>query len=321
MKLVATAVTSTMAIVVAAIMCSTAQAQNFPSKPIRILTAAAGGGHDLAARLIAQGLSVNLGQQVIVDNRGGTGVIAADIVSKAPPDGYNLILYGSDLWTLQFMHSVPWDVTRDFTPITLAVTQPGVIVAHPSLPVTNVKELIALARAKPGQLDYATGAAGSSTHLSAELFRTMTGIKVVRIAYKGSGPALNALVSGQVQYMFGTPGPIVQQIKAGRLRGIAVTSKAASPLLPGLPPVSAAVPGYEAVGIIGLFAPAKTPASIIEKLNQETVKVLNQPEIKERFFNAGVEVTGSSPEVLATAVKAEMVKWGKVIKDSGITAE
>ena len=195
---------------------SPALSQNYPSKPIRIVTSTAGGGADIVARLIAQGLSASLGPQVLVDNR--NGMIAGEIVAKSPPDGYTLLVYGSTLWLSPFLRSnVSWDPVRDFSPVSLAVNSPNIVVVHPSLPVKSVKELIALAKQRPGQLNYGS-TIGGSTHLSAELFKAMAGVDIVHIPYKGNGPALNAVIGGQVQLMFSTTAAASPQVKSGRLR-------------------------------------------------------------------------------------------------------
>ncbi|MBI4189464.1 MAG: tripartite tricarboxylate transporter substrate binding protein [Betaproteobacteria bacterium] len=293
--------------------------QEFPNKPIRMVTSPPGGGADFASRLIAQGLSGPLGQQVIVDNRGG--IIPMEIVSKAPPDGYTLLLSAS-LWLTPLLQNTPYDPVRDFSPITLVGNSPNVLVVHPSLPVKSVKELIALAKARPGELNYASGATGASTHLAAESFKSMAGVDIARIPYKGNGPALNALIGGQVQLMFATAGSVTPHLKSGRLKGLAVTSARPSALAPGLPAVTTSgLAGYESAAPYGIFAPAGTPATLINRLNQEIVRVLKQADVKDRFFNSGIEIVGSSPEGLAATVKSEMARSGKVIKDAGIRAE
>jgi len=295
--------------------------QNFPSKPIHIVTSEAGGGNDFAARVIAQGLTGSLGQPVIVDNRGGaSGAIAGEMVARAAPDGYTLLLYGSNIWLLPFLRNhVPYDPVNDFAPITLAVTAPTLLVVHPSLPVKSTRELIALAKTRPGALNYGTGAAGSSTQIATELFRTMAKLEIVQIPYKGNGLALNALIAGQLQLAFATPASVAPHIKSGRLRALAVTSAQPSALLPGLPTVAASgLPGYEVVSIVGMFAPAKTAATLVTLLNREIVNVLSRTEVKERFMQSGVEPVGSSPEEFAATVKSEMSRLGKIIKVAGI---
>ena len=299
-----------------------ASGQNYPVKPIRMLTAEPGGGLDVAARIIAQGLTGSLGKQVIVENH-GAGAFAAEIVAKAPPDGYSLLLYGSNVWIAPFLRDdVPWDPVKDFSPITLAVRSPNLVVVHPALPVKSVKELIALARARPGELNYASGSTGSSPHLAAELFKAMARVNIVRVPYRGNAFAYADLVRGQVQLVFPTAGSVAPYLKSGRLRALAVTTARRSELLPGLPTVAeSGLPGYEAASIIGMFAPAATPAAIISRLNDEVVRVLKKPEVKDRFFNVGVEAVGSSPEEFAATVKSEMERLGKMLKDAGIRDE
>ena len=298
-----------------------APAQGFPVRPVHIVTSEPGGGNDFAARVIAQGLTAPLGQPVLVDNRGGaSGAIAGETVAKGSPDGHLLLLYGSNIWLLPFLRAnVPYDPVRDLAPITLAVRAPNILVVHPSLPVKSTRDLVALARARPGALNYGTGAAGSSSQIATELFRTLGKLDIVQIAYKGNGLALNALIAGEVQLAFATPASVAPHIKSGRLRALAVTSPEPSPLLPGLPTVAAGgLPGYEAESIVGLFAPAKTPAAVIARLNQEIVRVLNRPEIKERFLSSGVQTVGSTPEEFGAVVRAEMSRLGKVIREANI---
>ncbi len=295
-------------------------AQQYPIKPVRIVTAEPGGGNELAARLIAHGLTPVFGQQVIVESRGGaSGAISTQTVSKSAPDGYTLLLYSSSLWVLPLMKDVPWDPIRDFAPIILAASAPNILVVHPSLPVKSVKELIVFTRARPGKLDYATGASGAAAHLSAELFKSMARVDIVRIPFKGTGPGLNALIGGQVQLMFPAAGAVGTHVKSGRLKALAVTSARPTELAPGLPTMAAAgLTGYEAVSMYGMFAPARTPAAIINRLNQETARVINHADTKERFFNAGVEIVGSSPDEFAAIIKSETGRWDKVIRDAGI---
>jgi tripartite-type tricarboxylate transporter receptor subunit TctC len=298
--------------------------QNYPVKPIRIVTAEPGGGNDFAARVLAQGLTRSLGQPVIVENRGGAGgAIAAETAEKAPPDGYTLLLYAGNIWTIPLLRSnVQYDAIRDFSPITWVARSPNTVVVHPSLPVRSVKELIALAKARPGQLNYASGGSGSATHLSVELFKAMAGVNIVRVPYKGNAPALNDLIAGQVQLMFVTAATGAPHFASGRLRALAVTSAEPSILAPGLPTVaSSGLPGYESISIYGFFAPSKTPASIIRLLNQESAQYLKTADVRERFFKVGVETVGSTPEEFAAAIKSDMAKMAKVIKDAGIREE
>ena len=302
--------------------CSAAYAQaTFPARPIRIVTAAAGGASDFAARVIAQGLTSSFGQQVIVDNRGGgSGVIAAQIVTKSPPDGYTLLLFTSPIWLLPFVQdNVPYDPVKDFAPISLIDSSPSVLAVHPSLPVKSVRALIDLAKARPGQLNYSRASAGGPSHLAAELFKTMAGVKLVEVPYKGGGPAVLALLAGEVELSFVSPGAASAPIKSQRLRALAVTTAEPSVLFPELPTIAASgLPGFESILVNGMFAPAGTPASIINRLNQEIVQILHRPDVKERFLNTGMETVGTSPEKFEAFVKSEMAKWGKVIKSVGI---
>lgn len=294
-----------------------AVAENYPNKPIRMLAPAIGGASDIAARLIAQWLATSLGQQVVVDNRGN---IAPEIAAKAPPDGYTLISYGSPLWLSSFLRdNVPWDPMKDFLPISLTASSPNVLIVHPDVRAHSVKELIALAKAKPGELNFSSGSSGALTHLTGELFNAMAGVKIVRVPYRGNGPALNALIGGQVQVMFANAGSIVPQLKSGRVRALAVTSARPSPLVPDLPTVAAeGVPGFESVSFIGILAPARTPPAVTNRLSKEIVAALNRPEVKAKFFGIGVEAVGSSPAEFRATIEADMKKWGKVIRDAGI---
>ena len=289
--------------------------QEYPSKTIRIITAAAGGGADFTARLIAQGLSASLGQPVVVDNR--TGILASEAVSKAPPDGYTLLVIGSSVWIGPLMQKMPYDM-NDIAPISLTDGTANLLAVHPSLPVKSVKELIALAKARPGELNYSSSPPGSPTHLAAELFNSMAGVKIVRVVYKGTAPAIAALIGGEVQMIITDAGLLTPHAKSGRLRALAVTSAQPYALAPGLPTVAATVPGYESGSVTCLFAPAKTPAAIITRLNQEVVRYLARSDVKEKFFNAGAETVGNSPGEFAALIKSDTAKWGKVIKDAGI---
>ena len=309
------------AVLVCMLACATPViAQTFPVKPVRIVTAEPGGGNDLAARLLAQGLTAAFGHQVLVEAKGGaSGALAAQAVSKAPADGYTLLLYSSALWIVPLMKNVSWDPQKDFSPIILAAMAPNVLVVHPSLPVTSVKELAALARKRPGELNYAVGAAGSAMHLGAELFKSTMHLEIVRVPFKGTSYGLTALMAGQVQLMFPAAGGAMLHVKSGRLKALAVTSARPTELAPGLPTMaSAGLPGFEAVSVYGMFAPAKTPADIIARLNQESLRVLARADVKERFFSAGVETLGGTPEEFAATMKSDIVRWGKVIRDAGI---
>ncbi len=312
-------------VALASIASSAAHAQAaYPAKPIRIITSGAGGGSDFAARLIAQGLTTSLGQQVIVENRGGgSGIIAAQMLTRSPPDGHTMLLFASSIWLLPFLQdNVPYDPVRDLAPISLTDSSPIVLVVHPSLPVKSVRELITFAKARAGQLNYSRGSAGSPTHLAAELFKSMAGLKITSVPYKGNGPATLALLSGEVELSFVSLGAAAASIKANRLRPLGVASAEPSRLFPELPTIaSSGLRGYEAVLVNGMFAPAGTPPPIINRVSQEVGQLLGRPEVKERFFSAGVEAVGSSPERLASTVKGDMAKWGKLIASVGIRAD
>ena len=295
-----------------------ASAQSYPVKPVRIVTTVTGGSQDLTARLIAPKLAERLGQQFIIDNRGG--LISMEIAAKAPADGYTLLLASGSLWTSQFLRDhVAWDPIRDYSPITLLVTSPNILVVHPSLPARSVTGLIALARARAGELNYSSGQAGSSSHIAGELFKSMAGVNIVRVAYKGQGPAMLSLITGESQVSFPNAASAGPFMKSGKLRALAVTTAQPSALAPGLPTVAAAgLPGYESSAILGMFAPARTPAPIIGQLNLEIVRALNNADVKQRLFDSGAEVVAGSPAELTAAMKSEMAATGKLIKDVGI---
>jgi tripartite-type tricarboxylate transporter receptor subunit TctC len=306
-----------------ALTASRVEAQDIPSKPRRIVTLEAGGGNDNVARLLALGLANDGGGRVIVENRGGaSGVVAAETVIKAAPDGQTLLSISGSLWTLPLMQSVPYDVVQDLAPVVLAVSSPNILVVNPALPVKTVRQLIALAKARPGALNYSTAGAGSSGHLSAELFRTMAGVDIVRVAYKGGAASMTDLISGQVQISFTSTGSAGGHVQTGRLRALAVTSAKRSALFPELPPVAAAgLPGYELVSTYGVFAPARTPSAVIERINHSIVRALRTLEIQERFFKAGAEVVAGSPQEFAVVIRSDMQKLGKLIRDAKIRAD
>ena len=299
----------------------TAPAQNYPTHPIRVIASDAGGGSDIVLRQIVEGLNSSLKQPVVVDNSPG-GVIPGQRLAQSAPDGYTLLYFGQALWLLPLLRKdVPYDVLRDFAPITAAINQPNVLIVHPSVPAKSVGELIALIKSKPGELNYASAAIGTSNHLAAELFQSMTGTRLVRIPYKGGGAALTAVVAGDVQLMFSVAASAVPQIKAGKVRALGVTSLKPLELLPGVPAIAAGLPGYESASLGALFAPAKTPDAIVSRLNQETVRALGSAELRKALANSGIEVVASSPGELQAMIKAEIAKWGKVIRDAGIKEE
>ena len=293
--------------------------QTYPTRPIRLLTAGAGGGSDIAARVIAQGLSAKLGQPVVVDTRVG-GVIIAEIAARAQPDGYTLLVYSGTLWLVPLMQEKPtYDTLRDFSPITLVGSSPMVLVVHPAVPAKSVTELIALAKAKPGELNCATGPRGATPHLAAELFKSMAGIAVLQVAYRSVGAAVTDLLGGRIQMMFPNAGAVMAHIKAGRLRGLGVGSAHPSPLAPGLPAIAeSGLPGYEGVALFGMFGPAGVPPALIRRLNAGTVQVLQSPEVREKLFNASMEVIGGTPATLLAQIQSDTAKLGKVIKAANI---
>ena len=296
-----------------------ADAQEFPTKSLRIIASQAGSSGDFVARVVAEGLTKNLGQQVIVDNRGG-GVIAGDLVAKSPADGYTLLLYGNTHWLLPLMRKqVPYDAYRDFAPISTAARGINILVVHPSLPVKSVKDLVALARARPGELNFSSAALGTMNHLAAELFKFAAKINIVRVAYRGSPAAMNGVMVGETQMFFSPAAPALLVIKARKVRPLAVASLARSPAYPDLPTVEeAGLPGVEAVSIHGVFAPAKTPEAVLARLNQEFVRVLQQPEIRKRLTGIGVEAAGGTREQFAAYIRDEVARMGKVIRAAGI---
>ena len=305
---------------IAAALCAcAASGQQYPVKPIRMIAAEAGGANDIPARLVAQALSVKLGQPVVVVNRAGV-MQAGEMLAQSPPDGYTLMFYGSSIWLLPFLQDgVPWDPVKDFAPITLSSSSPNILVVNTSLPVTSVKELIALAKAKPGALNYGTASSGSGNHLAAELFKIMAGVNTVGVKYKGAASALNDLIAGRIQYMFPAAASVTGHIKAGKVRALAVTSLQPSILAPGLPTVaSQGLTGYESKQVHGVFSTGGTPRPIINRLNQEILAYLSLADTKERFQGIGLETVGSTPEELAATVKNDMAVLGKLIKDLAI---
>jgi tripartite-type tricarboxylate transporter receptor subunit TctC len=298
----------------------TACSQEYPAKPIRIVAGSPGGGSDLVARMIAQGISGSLGQPLTVENR--SGIVQTETAARALPDGHTLLVQSGALWILPLMRETSYDSVRDLAPITLIERSVEVVIVHPSLPVKSVKDLISLARAKPGEINYAASGPGSTSHLAAELFKSMAGARIVHVPYKGSGPALNALIGGEIQMMVASAPSVSPHLKSGRLRALAITSAEPSVLAPGLPTVAASgLPGYAIVGVSGMSAPAKTPAAIIKLLNDVVVRFLRMPETREKFLSAGSEVVGNSPDEFGTYIKSEIVKLGKVIKEAGIRAD
>jgi len=296
--------------------------QEFPNRTVRIVTLLPGGSANFVARLIADGIAVPLGQPVIVENR-PTTVVSAAIVAQAAPDGHTLYVGSGSFWMAPYLYDqLPWHPVKDFVPITGALSAPNLLVVHPAVPVKSVKELVALAKSKPGELNFSSAGIGSSGHLAGELFKSMAGVNIMHIPYKAAGLAVTDLIGGQVQLGFPSSTSASPHVKSGRLRALAVTSAQPSALAPDLPTVTASgVPGYVAVSMTGIFAPAKTPRTIINRLNQEMVRVLSKEDVKEKFFSVGAEIAAGSPEQFGAAIKSEMARMGKVIKEAGIKAE
>jgi tripartite-type tricarboxylate transporter receptor subunit TctC len=303
-----------------------AMAQQYPLKAVRmVMPFPAGGPTDILGRLIGQRLTEAWGQNVVIDNRpGGAGMIGAVAAVKSPPDGYTLFLGGiTTLSIAPFVHKdLPYDPLRDFIPITQATIQPIMLMAHPSLPVRTVKEYVALARAKPGQINYATSGQGGSGHLAGELFRSHARINIIHVPYRGAPPALTDLMAGQVQSLFGTMLASVPSIRVGKIRGIAITGPQRSNAVPDVPTFAeAGYPAYEASSWNGILVPAGTPAAIVAKLNADIVKVLKTPNVFDRLAADGSIAVGNSAQEFAAFIKSEQVKWGKVVREANVRIE
>ena len=296
-------------------------AQSYPARTIRIVVPfAPGGGADVIARVVGQRMTESWGQTVVIDNRAGAGgIVGSELVAKSTPDGYTLIMatVSTHAVAASLYRKLPFDPLKDFAPISNLASVPNYLVVHPSLPARSVKELISLAKARPNQLVYASSGNGTSGHLSMELFKTMTGITAVHIPFKGAGPGTIALVAGEVHMQFASVLPLLPSIQSGRLRALAISGPKRSPALPDVPTVAEFVPGYEAVTWYGLLAPAGTPAPIIGRLHAEAVRIANTPEFQERISKDGGTVVGSSPAEFAEYIKADIVKWAKVVKAIG----
>ncbi len=308
------------------IMASAAPAQTYPIRPIRwVVTYPPGGPTDVVARAIGAKLTEAWGQQIVIDNRAGAGgVIGTDIAAKAVPDGYTLLFGTSAGLTINpaLNSKLPYDAVKDFAPVSLLVLNPQILVVHPAVPVNSVKELIALAKARPGQLNYASVGLGSPNHMGMELLKALTGIDIVHVPYKGTGPAITDLLGGQVQVMFNSMPSVIPLVASGKLKGLAVGSVQRSPAVPDIPTVAeAGVPGFENVTWYGMFAPAKTPHDIIVKLNKQVVQILASPEMAQRLASQGAEPRSSTPEELTKFMRVESERWKKVIKTAGIKVE
>jgi tripartite-type tricarboxylate transporter receptor subunit TctC len=301
---------------------SGAQTGTYPNRPIRMIApSSAGGPVDVIARALSVGLSDALGQQIVVDNRAGAaGLIGAEIVAKSTPDGYTLLMGFSGPLAIvpHLVKSVPYDTNKDFAPITLAASGPYVLLVHPSLPVKSVKELIDLAKSQPGKLNFASGGTGVGIHMAGELFNLAAGVKITHVPYKGAGPGMTALLAGEVNMMFNGLSAALPQVKAGRLRALAVGGDKRSTLLPDLPTVAESGLQFNTSGWYGLLGPAGLPRALVNKLRNDTVRALAAPDTKERLTALAVESIGSTPEEFAAQLKQEYAQWGKVVKVAGL---
>ena len=313
-------------ILVLLVMAAPSLAQPYPSKPIRfIVPFAPGGGTDLLARMLSRQLIDSLGQPVVVDNRPGAGgVIGAEIAARAPADGYTIVLGSPGPLTINpnLLAKMPYDTLRDFAPIALATISPFTLVVHPSSPVKSVQDLLALARAKPGQLNYGSAGNGSVSHCSAEQFKALARVDLVQVPYKGAAPALGDLIGGRINLMFENLPTVIPHVRSGKLRMLAVGTKARSTLVPDMPTVAeSGVPGFESSTAFGVLAPAKTPAAIVNRLNREIVAVLKSGEMQERLANQGQEAPGGTPQQYAAHLREELAKYGRIVKAAGIKAD
>lgn len=305
---------------------TSAAAQAYPAKSIRfIVPFPPGGGNDTIARLIGQKLTAATGQQVLVDNRPGAGgAIGAEAAAKSPADGYTMFLAGVATHGINpnLRRKIPYDPLRDFDAVSLIASAPLLVVVHPSLPIKSVKQLVALAKARPGQINYASNGAGGSSHLAVELFDMMSGTKMTHIPYKGLAPALTDLLSGEVQVMFSSAVAMLPQVKAGKLRAIAMTGARRSPAIPDIPTVAeAGVPGYETGSWYGIVVPAGTPRAAIDRLSKEIIAIVRAPEITSRLNDEAVIPVGSTPAEFSTHIRNELTRWAKTIKQAGLTLE
>jgi tripartite-type tricarboxylate transporter receptor subunit TctC len=313
------------ALIVAAIALP-AHAQTYPDRTIRIIVPfAAGGSTDIVARTTSQKLSERLRQSVVIDNRGGGGGnIGSDIVAKAPPDGYTLLIgtVGSLAINPTLYKKMPYDPLKDLTPIGYIGSTPHLLVVHPSLPTRSVRELVALAKSKPGELNYASGGTGGSTHLAAELFKSLSKVDMVHVPFKGGALGMVALLGGHVQLMFQTMPPVLPHVTSGRLRALGITGAERSPLLPELPTIAeSGLPGYEVTQWWGLLGPSGLPSAIVARLSTELNAILQQADVKERFASEGADATPNTPEWFASRMKSETAKWAKIVRASGATAD
>jgi tripartite-type tricarboxylate transporter receptor subunit TctC len=300
-------------------------AQNYPTKPIRIIIPfPIGGIADVFARILGGKFNEAWGQPVVVENRAGAGGnIAAEFVAKSPPDGYTLVVgsIGTHAVNVSLFKKIAFDPVRDFTPISMMLEAEGLLVLHPSVPAKNIKELIALAKARPGQIVYASAGNGTAGHLSGELLKSMAKVDLVHVPYKGNVPAITDLIGGQTSLLFATMPTVLPHVKSGRLNAIAVTGAKRSPAAPELPAIAETLPGYDVTNWVGAFAPAGTPRDIVSKLHAEIVRVMQAPDIQKRLLTEGAKFTPLSPEQFGGFVKSEIAKWAKVIQEAGIRVD
>jgi tripartite-type tricarboxylate transporter receptor subunit TctC len=303
---------------------STSSGQAYPYKPIRFVVGfQPGGGVDMSARTVGQPLSVSLGQSIVVDNRpGAAGNIAAGYVAKATPDGYTLLMSNSTIASPTLFRNLPFDVRKDLDPVGLIAIGPSVLIVHPSVPARSVKELIALARAQPKKLVYGSGGIGNVTHLEMEIMNAMVGVQMTHVPYKGSAPSIVALVGGEVQAVFSSIPSALVQIRAGRIRALGVSVLKRSSVLPDVPTIDeSGVPGFDAASWYAVFAPAGTPKPIVAVLGKEVVRIMNVPDVRERFANDGFEPAGTGPAEFARFLRVELVKWAKAVEMAGVKPE
>ncbi len=303
-----------------------ASAQPYPNRPLRIVVPfPPGGGTDIGTRIVAQKLQEAWGQAVIVENKpGAAGIVGTELTAKSAPDGYTFMMgnIGTHAINVSLYKKLAYDPVRDFAPVSMVADLPLLLLVHPSVPANSVKELIALAKSQPGKLNFSSSGAGGSMHVAAELFKSMTGVDMVHIPYKGGAPAVADLLSGQVALSFSTVLETIQHVKAGKVRALAVTNDHRSIALPDLPTIAeAGLPGYQSISWLALFAPAGTPKDIVNKVSAESVRILKLPDVKERLLAQGAEPIGSTPEQLAATLAADIAKYAKVIRESGYKPE
>jgi tripartite-type tricarboxylate transporter receptor subunit TctC len=294
--------------------------QDFPVRPIRVVAPEPGSGTDFMARVVTPAMSATFGQPIVVDNHLPNAI--GETVSRATPDGYTLAAGTSTIWITPLLRKTSYDPVKDFAPVEWTTSSPFILLVNPAVPANSVQDLITLARSKPGALNYSSGPTGGGAHLSGSLFKAMTGVNVVLVPYPAGPPGLNALIAGETQVMINTAATSMTQVRAGKVKALAVTSAEPTPLAPGLPTLaSLGLPGYESLVITGFLAPAGTPKDIVNKLNREIVRIVSDPAVKDKFFKIGADVVISTPDEFAAKIKSEMSKWGKVLNEVGIETQ